>query len=85
MGLDPGVKSYKVFTDGSKMRERVACGAVFYEEEDKGVWSFQSRINDEATVFIAEAVDILKSIRKSAEMLEDIYIFTDSRSVLIAL
>ncbi|GBO23398.1 hypothetical protein AVEN_213764-1 [Araneus ventricosus] len=50
-------------------------------------WSgvFRLAFNDEATDFIAEAVAILKSVIKAAEILEDTYIFTDSRSVLMAL
>ncbi|GBO01631.1 hypothetical protein AVEN_173378-1 [Araneus ventricosus] len=67
------------------MRDRVTCGPVCYDEEDKVAWSFQTLMNDEATVFTAEAVAILKSVRKAAELLEDIYIFTETRSVLIAL
>ncbi|GBN28236.1 Putative protein in type-1 retrotransposable element R1DM [Araneus ventricosus] len=85
MDKDPDIKEYKIFTDGSKLNEQVGCGAICYDNFDQEQWSFSIRLSNNASVFIAEAFAILESIKKIMHLGQDFYIFTDSRSVLMAL
>ncbi|GBN65331.1 hypothetical protein AVEN_100047-1 [Araneus ventricosus] len=85
MNMDPDVNEHKIFTDGSKWNDQVGCGAICFDNYGQEQWSFSFRLSYNASVFIAEAVAILESIKRILHLGQDFYIFTDSRSVLMAL
>ncbi|GBN96369.1 Putative protein in type-1 retrotransposable element R1DM [Araneus ventricosus] len=85
MNMDPEVKEHKIFTDGSKWNDQVGCGAICFDNYGQEQWSFSFRLSNNASVFIAEAVAIMESIKKIIHIDHVCYIFTDSRSVLMAL
>ncbi|GBN33787.1 Putative protein in type-1 retrotransposable element R1DM [Araneus ventricosus] len=85
MDMDPGIEEYKIFTDGSKWNEQVGSGAICYDSNGQEEWSFSLRLSNNASVFIAEAIAILESIKRILHINRICYIFTDSRSVLMAL
>ncbi|GBM57505.1 hypothetical protein AVEN_137938-1 [Araneus ventricosus] len=58
MDSDPNGTFKKIFTDGSKLNGRVGSGIVFLSEARDIIWKLEIRLNDEASVFIAEAVAI---------------------------
>ncbi|GBM30740.1 hypothetical protein AVEN_30570-1 [Araneus ventricosus] len=85
LDLDPNKSVPKIFTDGSKLNERVGRGIVCYDENNKESWSSLYRLSDNTSVFIAEATAILFAIKKVCHLTQEIIILTDSRSVLMAL
>ncbi|GBO35083.1 Putative protein in type-1 retrotransposable element R1DM [Araneus ventricosus] len=75
----------KIFTDGSKLNNKVGFGIACFDERDEHLWSVSERLNDEASVFIAEAMAIFYAIDKCKDYSCQINIYTDSRSVLMAI
>ncbi|GBN90275.1 Putative protein in type-1 retrotransposable element R1DM [Araneus ventricosus] len=75
----------KIFTDGSKLNNKVGLGIVCFETNGVQKWSYSERISDAASVFIAEAMAILRALEMSKDIEEEIYIYSDSRSVLMAI
>ncbi|GBM47147.1 hypothetical protein AVEN_139227-1 [Araneus ventricosus] len=73
----------KVFTDGSKLNNRVGFRIACFDEFDEHLWSVSERLNDEATVFIAETMAVFQTIGKCQDYYCQINIYTDSRSVLM--
>ncbi|GBO19432.1 hypothetical protein AVEN_169730-1 [Araneus ventricosus] len=73
-----------IFTDGSKLDARVGSGVVCLDQRDNILWQCEIRLNDEASVFLAEAYAIFMALQKTRED-EAIGIYTDSQSVLQAL
>lgn len=73
-----------IFTDGSKLDARVGSGVVCLDQRDNILWQCEIRLNDEASVFLAEAYAIFMALQKTRED-EAIGIYTDSQSVLRAL
>lgn len=81
----------EIYTDGSKVNERVGAGVVIYKDQVE-VDSFSYRLNNNATVFMAELYAIYRAI---AFVIKDYYnsnvisnkyvIISDSMSALIAL
>ncbi|GBL77945.1 hypothetical protein AVEN_143274-1 [Araneus ventricosus] len=63
----------------------MGCGAICYDSMENVKLSFSIRLSDEISVFIAEAQALLLAIKKIYHEDHEIFIFTDSRSVLIAL
>ncbi|GBM65623.1 hypothetical protein AVEN_164728-1 [Araneus ventricosus] len=83
MDSDPNGRFKKIFTDGSKLNGRVGSGIVCLNEARDIIWKLEIRLNDEASVFIAEAVAIQMAVEKVGPTKEKIVIF--SKSVLMAL
>ncbi|GBM71867.1 hypothetical protein AVEN_229363-1 [Araneus ventricosus] len=52
----------KIFTDGSKLNNRVGLGIVCLDENGDQLWNLSERLSDEASVFIAEATAIFRAI-----------------------
>ncbi|GBM90846.1 hypothetical protein AVEN_49810-1 [Araneus ventricosus] len=82
---DPNGSFKKIFTDGSKLNGRVGPGIVCLSEARGIFWKEEISLNDEASVFVAEAVAIQMAVEKVGPNKEKIVIFLDSRSVLMAL
>ncbi|GFO15021.1 RNA-directed DNA polymerase from mobile element jockey [Plakobranchus ocellatus] len=73
---------YAVFTDGSKLEERVAAAAYFPEHPDR---SKATRLRDGASVFSAELEGIalaLTEIKKLTKCHKNFVIYSDSLSAL---
>ncbi|GBO19536.1 hypothetical protein AVEN_226819-1 [Araneus ventricosus] len=85
MDLDLNKRVLKIFTDGSKLNERVGCGIVCFDEMNKEIWSLSHRLSDNASVFIAEAFAILFAVKRVYQLAQEILILSDPRSVLMAL
>ncbi|GBM56594.1 hypothetical protein AVEN_128387-1 [Araneus ventricosus] len=68
-----------------KLNGRVGSGVVCLSEDRDIIWKLEIRLNDEASVFIAEAVAIQMAAEKVGPTKEKIVIFSDSKSVLMAL
>ncbi|GBN76678.1 hypothetical protein AVEN_8963-1 [Araneus ventricosus] len=85
MDSDPNGRFKKIFTDGSKLNGRVGSGIVCLSEDRDIIWKLEIRLNNEASVFIAEAVAIQMAVEKVGPTKEKIVIFSDSKSVLMAL
>ncbi|GBM48553.1 hypothetical protein AVEN_184572-1 [Araneus ventricosus] len=85
MDSDPNGRFKKIFTDGSKLNGRVGSDVVCLNEDRDMIWKLEIRLNDEASVFIAEAVAIQMAVEKVGPTKEKIVIFSDSKSVLMAL
>ncbi|GIY45442.1 RNase H domain-containing protein [Caerostris darwini] len=74
-----------IFTDESKMNNKVAGAFVVYNNNIEADYN-TFRLNDHATVYMAELLAISKPIEYfSLNHLEEAHIITDSRSVLQAL
>ncbi|GFO49511.1 Pol-like protein [Plakobranchus ocellatus] len=76
---------YAVFTDGSKLEEKVAAAAYFPEHPDR---SKATRLRDGASVFSAELEGIalaLTEIRKLSKYHKNFVIYSDSLSALQAI
>ncbi|GBN76382.1 hypothetical protein AVEN_35649-1 [Araneus ventricosus] len=82
---DPNGRFKKIFTDGSKLNGRVGSGIVCLSEASDIIWKLEIRLNDEASVFIAEAEAIQMAVEKVGPTKGKIVIFSDSKSVLMAL
>ncbi|GIY44537.1 uncharacterized protein CDAR_189441 [Caerostris darwini] len=83
--LQPVEGGHCIYTDGSKKEDRVGSAIVLLKENVENYHHYW-RLNDEATVFMAE----LHAIHKAIEFLSDnslanAKIISDSRSVLMAL
>ncbi|GBN76759.1 hypothetical protein AVEN_114431-1 [Araneus ventricosus] len=74
-----------MFTDGSNLHDRVSCGVICLDLENLVNWKREIRINDEASVFTAKAVVLLKAFERLDHIDEEVRLFTDSRSMLMAL
>ncbi|GBO00381.1 hypothetical protein AVEN_52679-1 [Araneus ventricosus] len=85
MDLDLNRRVLKIFTDGSKLNERVGCGIVCFDEMNQEIWSLSHRLSDNSSVFIAEAFAILFAVKRVYQLAQEILILSDSRSVLMAL
>ncbi|GBM90281.1 hypothetical protein AVEN_189064-1 [Araneus ventricosus] len=85
MDSDPNSRFKKIFTCKSKLNGRVDSGIVCLNEGTDTMWKEEIRLNDEASVFVAEAVAIQMAVEKVGPTKEKIVIFSDSRSVLMAL
>ncbi|GBM48232.1 hypothetical protein AVEN_72499-1 [Araneus ventricosus] len=85
MDSDPNGGFKKIFTDGSKLNGRVGSGIVCLDESRYIIWKEENRLSDDANVFVAEAVAIQMAVEKVVPTKETIDIFSDSRSVLVAL
>ncbi|GBL79127.1 hypothetical protein AVEN_92378-1 [Araneus ventricosus] len=83
MDSDPNSRFKKIFTDVSKLNGRVTSGIVCLNEAGDIIWKEEIRLNDEASVFVAEAIQM--ALKKVGPTKEKIVIFSDSRSVLMAL
>ncbi|GIY24044.1 uncharacterized protein CDAR_542481 [Caerostris darwini] len=83
--FDENLQGVLIFTDGSKMDNKVAGAFVVYHnsiETDHSTF----RLSDHATVYMAELFAIYKAIEfLSLHHFEEAHIITDSRSVLQAL
>ncbi|GBO35533.1 hypothetical protein AVEN_129242-1 [Araneus ventricosus] len=77
MNSDPNGRFKKIFTDGSKLNGRVGSGIVCLSEARDIIWKEEIRLNDETSIFVAEAMQF-----KFGPTKEKIVI---SRSVLMAL
>ncbi|GBM36096.1 hypothetical protein AVEN_179095-1 [Araneus ventricosus] len=75
------MSKYDIFTDGSNCNGRVGYGAVIYYG-DQIQREFSSMLNDEATVFLAEAQGIKNAIMETLDLQGEINIYTDSRTIL---
>ncbi|GBM51149.1 hypothetical protein AVEN_2500-1 [Araneus ventricosus] len=84
MDSDPNGRLKKIFTDGSKLNLRVGSGIVCLSDSRDIIWKEEIMLNDEASVFVAEAVAIQMAVEKVGPTKEKIVIFSDSRSVLMA-
>ncbi|GFO26432.1 Pol-like protein [Plakobranchus ocellatus] len=76
---------YAVFTDGSKLEEKVAAAAYFPEHPDR---SKATRLRDGTSVFSAELEGIalaLTEIRKLSKYHKNVVIYSDSLSALRAI
>ncbi|GIY85887.1 uncharacterized protein CDAR_260761 [Caerostris darwini] len=83
--LQPQEGGYCIFTDGSKKDGRVGCAMVIFNE-GRQILQQNWRLNDEASVFMAELHDIKMAISHIRDLsLKKAKIITDSRSVLQAL
>lgn len=54
-------KTNEIYTDGSKIRDRVGCSITIYNNKNK-ITSFGYRLNDQATVFMSKLLAIEKAI-----------------------
>ncbi|GBM65004.1 hypothetical protein AVEN_221209-1 [Araneus ventricosus] len=74
-----------VFTDGSKINNRVVCAMVGFEdgnEKEHGKW----RLNNETTVFISEMVAIREAVNYfKRRQIPKANVISDSRSVLVSI
>ncbi|GFN89595.1 RNA-directed DNA polymerase from mobile element jockey [Plakobranchus ocellatus] len=78
-------KHYAVFTDGSKLEEKVAAAAYFPEHPDR---SKATRLRDGASAFSAELERIalaLSEIKKLTKYHKNFVIYSDSLSALQAI
>ncbi|GBM65089.1 Putative protein in type-1 retrotransposable element R1DM [Araneus ventricosus] len=75
MDSDPNGRFKKIFTDESKLNGRVGSGVVCLSEDIDIIWKLEIRLNDEASVFIAEAVAIQMAVEKVGPTKEKIVIF----------
>ncbi|GBN23380.1 hypothetical protein AVEN_79462-1 [Araneus ventricosus] len=80
----PFKDSKNIFTGGSKLDARVGSGVVCLDQKDDVLRQCEIRLNDKATVFLAEAFSILTALQRIRDD-EKIRIYTDSQSVLQAL
>ncbi|GBM26696.1 hypothetical protein AVEN_124988-1 [Araneus ventricosus] len=85
MDSDPKGRFKKIFIDVSKLNGRLGSGIVCLDEGRDIIWKEEIRLNDEASVFVAEAVAIQMTVEKVGSTKEKIVTFSDSRSVLMAL
>ncbi|GBM10297.1 hypothetical protein AVEN_50013-1 [Araneus ventricosus] len=65
MDSDAKGRFKKIFTNGSKLNGRVGSGIVCLNEDRDIIWKEEIRLNDEASVFVAEAVAIQKAREKA--------------------
>ncbi|GBN50543.1 hypothetical protein AVEN_213231-1 [Araneus ventricosus] len=74
-----------VFTDGSKINNRVGCAMVVFEdgnEKEHEIW----RLNNETTVFIAEMVAIREAVSYcKRRLITKANIISESRSALVSI
>ncbi|GBN18211.1 hypothetical protein AVEN_271359-1 [Araneus ventricosus] len=75
MDSDPNGGFKKIFTDGSKSNGRVGSCIVCLDEGRYIMWKEENRLNDEASVFVAEAVAIQLAVEKVGPTEEIIVIF----------
>ncbi|GBO45996.1 hypothetical protein AVEN_59949-1, partial [Araneus ventricosus] len=75
---DLAEKCKRICTDGSNLLDRVSCGVICLDLENL-------RINDEASAFTARAVALLEAFERLDHVDEEVHLFTDSGSVLMAL
>ncbi|GBL80327.1 hypothetical protein AVEN_92243-1 [Araneus ventricosus] len=74
-----------IYTDGSKIQNRVGCAFVYFQENDE-IFSELFRLSDEATVFLAEVVAIRQAVKYIiGRQLMQAKIISDSRSALMFL
>ncbi|GBM66892.1 hypothetical protein AVEN_263949-1 [Araneus ventricosus] len=85
MDLDPNGGFKKIFTDGSKLNGRVGSDIVCLDEGRDIIWKEEIRSKDEASVFVSKAVAIQRAVEKVGSTKEKMVIFSNSRSVLMAL
>ncbi|GBM94887.1 hypothetical protein AVEN_118186-1 [Araneus ventricosus] len=64
MDPDPNGGFKEIFTDRSKLNERVGSDIVCLDEGIDIIWKEEIRLNDEASVFVAEAVAIQMAVGK---------------------
>ncbi|GIY30943.1 uncharacterized protein CDAR_173531 [Caerostris darwini] len=83
--FDDNLQGVLIFTDGSKMDNKVAGAFVVYHNSIETYHS-TFRLSDHATVYMAELFAIYKAVEfLSLQNFEEAHIITDSRSVLQAL
>ncbi|GBO30700.1 hypothetical protein AVEN_198438-1 [Araneus ventricosus] len=75
----------KIFTDGSKINNKVGIGIVCFDVNGDRKWSYSERISDAASVFIAEALAIFRALEICKRIEDENHIYSDSRSVLMAI
>ncbi|GBM83986.1 hypothetical protein AVEN_110118-1, partial [Araneus ventricosus] len=64
MDSDPYGRFKKIFTNRSKLIGRVISGIVCVDKSRDIIWKKEMRLNDEARVFVAEAVAIQMTVEK---------------------
>lgn len=77
-------KGHRIFTDGSRIDNKVGAGIAIYRDNVL-VKEISIRLNNDATVFMAEAYAIKIALEEAANEQDTTHIFSDSRSVLMAL
>ncbi|GBM19824.1 hypothetical protein AVEN_86162-1 [Araneus ventricosus] len=85
MDNDSNVRFNKIFTNGSKLNGRVGPGIVCLKQGRDIIWKKEIRLNAEASGFVVEAVAIQIAVEKVCLTKEEIVLFSNSRSVLMAL
>ncbi|GBN98396.1 hypothetical protein AVEN_267046-1 [Araneus ventricosus] len=82
---EPSYVGINVFTDGSKINNKVGCAMVVFEdgnEKEHEIWI----LNNETTVFIAEMVAIREEVNYSKRrQIAKANIISDSRSALVSI
>ncbi|GBL91875.1 hypothetical protein AVEN_172789-1 [Araneus ventricosus] len=74
-----------IHTDGSKIKNRVRCAFVYFQENDE-IFSELFRLSGEATVFMAEVVAIWQAVKYIiGRQPRQAKIILDSRSALMSL
>ncbi|GBM44147.1 hypothetical protein AVEN_257095-1 [Araneus ventricosus] len=77
-------KCKTIYTDGSGLGGNIGSGLICFDEEENILWQEEVRLNDEASVFLAEAFAIKSALLRVQDN-ERLKIFTDSQSVLQSL
>ncbi|GBN17961.1 Putative protein in type-1 retrotransposable element R1DM [Araneus ventricosus] len=77
-------KCKTIYTDGSGLGGNIGSGLICFDEEENILWQEEVRLNDEASVFLAEAFAIKLALLRVQDN-ERLKIFTDSKSVLQSL
>ncbi|GBN21625.1 hypothetical protein AVEN_247406-1 [Araneus ventricosus] len=75
MDSDPNGRFKKIFTDASKLNGRVGSGVVCLHEGRDIIWKGKILLNDEASVFVDEAVAIQMAVENVGSTKEKTAIF----------
>lgn len=83
---DIDIYDFKIFTDGSKIENRVGCAFIVIDKYNQYIHREKHRLQDGNTVFQAETWALLKAVQfVRLNKLNNVGIYTDSRSALQAL